>query len=143
MNPFSSSLGLYSHANGNLDFGRCCPQTQLCCSYGYCIDSGRTCCPNGSCDPNWLCCGDRCSPRGGDCCIDGNYCEPGNICVRLISNNRIVCCTDLQCTAVVRGGTTSYATTESPRTTRAPPPITTQAFTQDVQIRTYYFTVRW
>ncbi|KAF1994217.1 hypothetical protein P154DRAFT_38699 [Amniculicola lignicola CBS 123094] len=34
-------------------FGKCCPRTTLCCSYGYCIDPDDTCCPTGACDPGW------------------------------------------------------------------------------------------
>lgn len=81
-------------------------------------------------------------PEGAACCRSGDYCEAGNMCV--LYNGRGVCCTDLQCTAVVRGGTTSFATT----TTRAPvaptitqPPQTTRVIVDS--FTTYYWTVRW
>lgn len=126
-------------------FGRCCPRSQLCCSYGYCIDPEKTCCSGGPCDSGYTCCGaDSCAPIGGDCCSNGNYCEPGNICVRLYDSNRIVCCTDLSCTAAVVSGTTTYART----TTQAqiPPVVTPPPTTTDVvvdQYETWYYTVTW
>lgn len=64
----------------------------------------------------------------------------------VLYNGKPVCCTDLQCTAVVRGGSTSVART----TTRAPapaaptitqPPRTTEAIA--ASFTTYYWTVRW
>lgn len=81
-------------------------------------------------------------PEGASCCRGGEYCEAGNMCV--LYNGRGVCCTDLQCTAVVTGGTTSFAST----TTRAPaaptitqPPHITQVIVDS--FTTYYWTVRW
>jgi uncharacterized membrane protein YgcG len=65
----------------------------------------------------------------------------------VLYDGRGVCCTDLQCTAVVDGGSTSYVRT----TTRAPdppaptitqPPRTTE-FTVVDSFTTYYWTVRW
>ncbi|KAF2184578.1 hypothetical protein K469DRAFT_688587 [Zopfia rhizophila CBS 207.26] len=124
-------------------FGKCCPRSSLCCSYGYCIDPDDTCCPDGPCRPGWGCCGPNCYPRGGDCCSDNNYCEAGNICVRLSSSNRIVCCTDLKCTAVVRSGSTSYVTTSS----RAPATITSPPRTTRIVsvggVETWRWTVTW
>ncbi|KAL6702447.1 hypothetical protein ACN47E_001838 [Coniothyrium glycines] len=126
-------------------FGRCCPRTQLCCSYGYCMDPANTCCLGGSCVPGYTCCSaSTCAPVGGDCCSNGNYCEAGNICVRLNSNGRIVCCTDTSCTAAVVSGTTTYSRT----TTQAAPPAVTRppAITSRVIIdttETWYYTVTW
>jgi uncharacterized membrane protein YgcG len=85
-------------------------------------------------------------PTGAQCCRDGRYCEAGNMCV--LYDGRGVCCTDLQCTAVVDGGSTSYVRT----TTRAPdppaptitqPPPQTTEFTVVDSYTTYYWTVRW
>lgn len=64
----------------------------------------------------------------------------------VLYEGRRVCCTDLKCTAVVTGGSTSFART----TTRAPappaptitqPPRTTQVVVDS--FTTYYWTVRW
>ncbi|KAF2474420.1 uncharacterized protein BDR25DRAFT_340893 [Lindgomyces ingoldianus] len=125
-------------------FGRCCPDTTLCCSYGYCIAPADTCCPNGACDPGWGCCGSKCAPKDGDCCSDDHYCEAGNICVKLYSSGRIVCCTDLKCTAAVISGTTSYVSTTSraaPSITA--PPSTTRIVSVGGTIETWYWTVTW
>lgn len=80
-------------------------------------------------------------PEGASCCRGGNYCEAGNMCV--LYNGRGVCCTDLQCTAVVTGGTTSFArtTTQAPAATITQPPRTTQVIVDS--FTTYYWTVRW
>lgn len=126
-------------------FGRCCPTTTLCCSYGYCIDPGRTCCPGSSCDPGWGCCGSKCYPKDGDCCSNDGYCEAGNICVRIASSGRIVCCTDLQCTAAVVSGTTSYVSvqkTAAPSIT-APPSSAQAAATTILGGDIWYWTVTW
>ncbi|OCK95238.1 uncharacterized protein K441DRAFT_676731 [Cenococcum geophilum 1.58] len=126
-------------------FGRCCPTSTLCCSYGYCIDPERTCCPDASCDPGWDCCGSKCSPKGGDCCSNDRYCEPGNICVRIVSSGRIVCCTDVECTAAVVSGTTSYASvqqTAAPSIT-APPSSVHVAATTVLGADIWYWTVTW
>lgn len=128
-------------------FGRCCPLSSKCCAYGYCIDPADSCCPTGPCDPGWDCCGSyACSPPGGDCCADGNYCEAGNMCVLLGSSGRVVCCTNLQCTAAVISGTTSYLTTS----TQAPdlpsitePPATTLGGGGGITYETWYWTVTW
>ncbi|KAH7390444.1 hypothetical protein BKA66DRAFT_35294 [Pyrenochaeta sp. MPI-SDFR-AT-0127] len=125
-------------------FGRCCPRTNNCCSYGYCIDPAETCCPGGSCDPGYECCSaTTCSPRGTECCADGNYCQVGNICVKLFDTGRIVCCTDLKCTAAVVSGTTSYRST----TTRDTAPTVTRPPTTTRQVadvyETWYWTVTW
>lgn len=122
--------------------GGCCPSNNRCCPYGYCLEPGNTCCPNGPCQAGTTCCGaNNCHPEGTQCCSNGRYCEVGNICV--IFRGEAGCCTDLSCTAVVRGGTTSYATTSTP----APPPVVTEPprTTQVIVDRytTYYWTVRW
>ncbi|ORX98188.1 hypothetical protein BCR34DRAFT_607021 [Clohesyomyces aquaticus] len=146
-------------------FGKCCPDTTLCCSYGYCIDPEKTCCPYGACQAGWGCCGTKCAPRDGDCCSNDNYCEAGNICVKIISSGRIVCCTDLKCTAVVVSGSTSYAPTPTiivpsftpPPITKVPPPSITPFTPPDVPssssksssvsevdvFETWYWTVTW
>ncbi|KAF2630355.1 hypothetical protein BU25DRAFT_256610 [Macroventuria anomochaeta] len=126
-------------------FGRCCPSSNKCCGYGYCLEPGKTCCPNGPCDAGLTCCENKCIPNGAQCCRGGAYCEAGNMCV--LYNGRGVCCTDLQCTAVVRGGTTSFATTTTPAPAAPPPPTITQPprTTQVIvdSFTTYYWTVRW
>jgi hypothetical protein len=129
-----------------LAFNRCCPSSNTCCSYGYCLEPGKICCPNGSCDEGNTCCGNGCMPTGSQCCRDGRYCEAGNMCV--LYDGRGVCCTDLSCTAVVDGGSTSYVrtTTQAPDppapTITQPPPQTTE-FTIVDSYTTYYWTVRW
>jgi hypothetical protein len=133
-------------SNDSSAFGRCCPSTTECCPYGYCIEPDRTCCPGGSCRPGWGCCGTgTCYPRDGECCSNGNYCEAGNICVRLVSSNRIVCCTDLQCTARVSNGFTSTLSTAATRTsTRAvitDPPTTRTRIT--LQYETWSWRITW
>ncbi|KAF1933680.1 uncharacterized protein M421DRAFT_202570 [Didymella exigua CBS 183.55] len=123
-------------------FGRCCPSSNRCCGYGYCLESGKTCCPNGPCGAGLTCCENKCMPDGASCCRSGNYCETGNMCV--LYNGRGVCCTDLQCTAVVTGGTTSFArtATQAPTVpTITQPPRTTQVIADS--FTTYYWTVRW
>lgn len=62
----------------------------------------------------------------------------------VLYNGRGVCCTDLQCTAVVTGGTTSFARTTTPAPpapTITQPPRTTQVVVDS--FTTYYWTVRW
>ncbi|KAJ4984016.1 hypothetical protein SVAN01_10510 [Stagonosporopsis vannaccii] len=123
-------------------FGRCCPSSNRCCSYGYCLEPGKTCCPNGPCGAGLTCCENKCIPIGAQCCRGGDYCEAGNMCV--LYDGRGVCCTDLQCTAVVRGGTTSLARTTTqapPAPTITQPPRTTQVIVDS--FTTYYWTVRW
>ncbi|KAF2868352.1 hypothetical protein BDV95DRAFT_597221 [Massariosphaeria phaeospora] len=130
-------------------FGGCCPDTQDCCSYGYCINPNDSCCPNGACDPGFDCCGaDNCSPPDAECCLDGNYCESGNQCVEILSSGRIVCCTDLECTAAVVSGSTSYVdistSTFAPIPEVTPPPaLTTRIVTFDESYTTWYWTVTW
>ncbi|KAF2490349.1 hypothetical protein BU16DRAFT_149913 [Lophium mytilinum] len=138
-------------------FGRCCPSTDNCCPYGYCIDPADTCCPDGPCRPNWGCCGPNCYPKGGDCCSDYNYCEAGNMCVKLGSTGEIVCCTDLQCTAAVVSGTTSYVSTQDFSTQEfstpvfstaaasitPPPSATAQATSLVGGADEWYWTVTW
>lgn len=149
-----SSFGIKTHgeihhpfrcANAGTGFGRCCPRTTNCCSYGYCIDPAETCCPGGSCDPGYKCCSTTtCSPPGTECCSDGNYCQAGNICVKLFDSGRIVCCTDLKCTAAVVSGTTSYrstSTTDIPAPTITRPPTTTRVVVDETF--TWYWTVTW
>lgn len=149
-NFFLSLRSLDPVANKLLAFGRCCPRSSNCCSYGYCINPDDTCCPDGPCDPGWNCCGSNCSPKDGDCCSDGNYCEAGNICVRLGSSGRIVCCTDLECTAAVVSGTTTYASSAQdvvPTLTESPPEITSPPTSQIITVgdsfTTWYWTVTW
>src|SRR5690242_29005 len=57
------------------DFGRCCPSSNRCCSYGYCLEPGKTCCPNGPCGAGLTCCENKCIPIGSQCCRGGDYCE--------------------------------------------------------------------
>lgn len=62
----------------------------------------------------------------------------------VLYDGRGVCCTDLQCTAVVRGGTTSLARTttpDPPAPTITQPPRTTRVIVDS--FTTYYWTVRW
>ncbi|KAF2728940.1 hypothetical protein EJ04DRAFT_556419 [Polyplosphaeria fusca] len=134
-------------------FGKCCPRTTNCCGYGYCIDPNDRCCPGGSCTDGWYCCGSNCSPPDGDCCSDGNYCEAGNICVKLYSSGRIVCCTDLECTAAVVSGSTSMMTSSAddlPSITSmgdipsiTEPPLTTEVVSVGDSYTTWYWTVTW
>ncbi|KAF2811184.1 uncharacterized protein BDZ99DRAFT_462451 [Mytilinidion resinicola] len=133
-------------------FGRCCPSTDNCCPYGYCIDPADTCCPDAPCKPNWGCCGPNCYPKGGDCCSDYNYCEAGNMCVKLGSTGEIVCCTDLQCTAAVVSGTTSYLSTlefstpvfsTTAESITPPPSVTAQATSFVGGDDEWYWTVTW
>lgn len=62
----------------------------------------------------------------------------------VLYDGRGVCCTDLKCTAVVDGGSTSYArtTTRAPAPTITQPPRTTEVTVVD-SFTTYYWTVRW
>jgi hypothetical protein len=80
-------------------------------------------------------------PQGASCCRGGDYCEAGNMCV--LYDGKGVCCTDLQCTAVVRGGSTSFArtTTRVTAATITQPARTTKAVVDS--FTTYYWTVRW
>ncbi|XPS76357.1 hypothetical protein M3J09_008409 [Ascochyta lentis] len=125
--------------------GGCCPSHNRCCSYGYCLEPGKTCCPNGPCAAGSSCCGNNnCHPEGTQCCQNGRYCEVGNICV--IYNGQSGCCTDLKCTAVVRSGTTSFATTTTTTVVAPPPTITQPPRTTEVLVdvyATYYWTVTW
>lgn len=128
--------------NISIDAGGCCPESNRCCSYGYCLEPGKTCCPNGPCGVGKTCCENGCIPDGTACCRNGDYCEAGNMCV--LYQGKIGCCTDLQCTAVVRGGTTSFARTTTPAPpapTITPPPRTTRVVVDS--FTTYYWTVRW
>lgn len=61
----------------------------------------------------------------------------------VLYDGRGVCCTDLQCTAVVTGGSTSFARTSTRATavTITQPPRTTQVAADS--FTTYYWTVRW
>ncbi|RSL39275.1 hypothetical protein CEP54_016345 [Fusarium duplospermum] len=111
--------------------GSCCPNDNKCCSFGYCLKPGTTCCPSGPCDGDENCCGKyHCSPVGGDCCRDGSFCEPGNNCI--LWSGRIVCCTDVHCTAHVDNGITSYASTRT----------TTRTYSY-ASTRYYYWTVSY
>ncbi|KAK0609407.1 hypothetical protein B0T14DRAFT_608187 [Immersiella caudata] len=113
------------------NFGGCCPASDRCCSYGYCMRPGRVCCPTGSCPGGYNCCGSsNCAPVGSQCCSNGRYCDTGNICV--LYQGRIVCCTDLTCTANVDGTTTIRATTR-----------TTTATITRATYQYYYYTVYW
>ena len=79
-------------------------------------------------------------PKDAQCCRGGKYCEAGNMCV--LYDGREVCCTDLKCTAVIQGGTTSFArTTTAAAPTITQPPRTTQVIVDS--FTTYYWTVRW
>ncbi|KAH7409775.1 hypothetical protein DE146DRAFT_325995 [Phaeosphaeria sp. MPI-PUGE-AT-0046c] len=129
--------------------GGCCLNSRRCCTYGYCMDTGNTCCPGGSCAPGNTCCGvSTCNPIGTQCCSDGNYCSEGNICV--IYSGRRVCCTDLSCTAYISNGATISSTRAAAptTTTRAaatitPPPTTTTTRVIANQYETWYYTVTW
>jgi hypothetical protein len=61
----------------------------------------------------------------------------------VLYDGRGVCCTDLQCTAVITGGSTSFArtTTRAAPATITQPPRTTQVVVDS--FTTYYWTVRW
>lgn len=114
--------------------GRCCPDNTNCCPSGHCAESGQTCCSNGVCDVGENCCGaNTCHPRGTQCCRDGSWCERGNVCVIWGEQARMVCCTDLQCTAYVSDGSTISSTRFTSTTTTR-----TTTFTN-----TYYWTVTW
>ncbi|KAK0649805.1 hypothetical protein B0T16DRAFT_492357 [Cercophora newfieldiana] len=99
------------------NLGGCCPISDRCCSYGYCLAPGRVCCPGGSCPSGSNCCGQNCHPVGTQCCSNGRYCGAGNICV--LFQGSVVCCTDLYCTANVVDGTTIRATTTARATITA------------------------
>jgi hypothetical protein len=72
------------------------------------------------------------------------------MCVKLGSTGEIVCCTDLECTAAVISGTTSYVSTSErafSTSTRSPvitsaPTVTAQA-TSIVGPEEWHWTVTW
>ncbi|OCK76142.1 hypothetical protein K432DRAFT_307015 [Lepidopterella palustris CBS 459.81] len=141
------SLELVRDGSLELEKRQSCPAGDC---YGYCITPGDTCCPDGPCKPDWGCCGPNCYPKGGNCCLDYNYCEPGNVCVLIKSSGRIVCCTDLSCTAAVQSGTTTYftvpatsATAASRAITSAPSIVTAAATSIGSFEETWYWTVTW
>lgn len=117
----------------SIGLGGCCPSSNTCCSYGYCLEPGKACCPTGPCGVGKTCCGySHCMPRGAACCSDESYCEAGNSCYINYRTGARRCCTNSRCTARVEGGTTTYAPTST--TTRTLTATRTQY---------YYWTVTW
>jgi len=114
------------------NLGGCCPDEDTCCGYGYCLEPQNACCPNGPCQPGTTCCGyNHCHPTGTECCGDESYCEAGNICVLIEGYSYDVCCTDLDCTAYVTGGSTVSRTEFQTATSTS----LTYVY--------YYFTITW
>ncbi|KAF2746693.1 hypothetical protein M011DRAFT_77210 [Sporormia fimetaria CBS 119925] len=101
------------------NMGRCCPSDHRCCPWG-CIPPGSTCCPGGGCLDS-VCCGSRCMPAGSQCCANSQYCEAGNHCFSNPNYDRMLCCTDNQCTAYVENGQTKTFR-ELPSPPPQPPP---------------------
>lgn len=126
----------------------CCPTGTTCCSTDYCADPGDVCCTMGTCPSGWNCCGNagKCSPKDGECCSDGSYCEAGNHC--RIWKGLDVCCPASGCVGendsgdlgitVTAGASVTETTT---MLTTAAPSITSSYTYYDYEY--YYTTIYW
>lgn len=116
------------------ELGGCCPTSDRCCSYGYCLRPGGVCCPSGPCGPGKECCGkSHCMTAGSTCCRDELYCPKGNSCYIVDGVRDSVCCTNSRCTAHVG---------ENGLTTTAPVYTTTRTVTT-TRTQYYYWTITW
>ena len=153
-------LPVAQHAELFADLGTCCPADDRCCPSG-CLPPGWDCCDTGLCPSGWECCGAyNCNPVGSQCCANGGWCEAGNGCVLVGATGEVVCCTNLDCTAYVSGGTTigggpggagsgtrsptPIATTPtSPASVTAPQTTTTPPQTSALVTNQYPVTISW
>ncbi|KAJ5125476.1 hypothetical protein N7448_004796 [Penicillium atrosanguineum] len=120
------------------------------CAIGndYCADPGDICCTVGTCPSGWNCCGNAgmCSPKNGECCSDGSYCDAGDHC--RIWRGREVCCPTSGCVGENDSGdlgntvTVAASMTETATMFTTVAPSYTHSYTY-YDYEYYYTTIYW